>query len=74
MLNEHGQDVPASIYSKATYRLHESFGERANQSMSTEPCDERTAPFVKPYANAKDPQPSTNRPSRYRKKDGVNST
>lgn len=33
MLNEHGEDVPASVYSKATYHLHESFGKRAIQSI-----------------------------------------
>jgi transcription initiation factor TFIID/TFIIF subunit len=33
MLNEHGEEIPASVYSKVTYHLHESFGNRAIQSM-----------------------------------------
>jgi hypothetical protein len=33
MLNENGEDVPANIFSKVTYLLHASFGERAKQGM-----------------------------------------
>ena len=31
-LNEHGEEIPANIYSKVTYHLHESFKSRAIQS------------------------------------------
>lgn len=34
LLNEHGEEVPATLFDKVIYRLHPSFGERANQSMS----------------------------------------
>ena len=34
MLNESGEEIPASVYSKATYHLHESFGKRATQGKS----------------------------------------
>lgn len=32
LLDEHENEIPASIFSKATYFLHESFGDRARQS------------------------------------------
>lgn len=32
LLNEHGEEVPATLFDKVIYRLHPSFGERANQS------------------------------------------
>jgi transcription initiation factor IIF auxiliary subunit len=35
LLNENGEQVPANLFDKVVYRLHPSFGERANQSMST---------------------------------------
>jgi transcription initiation factor IIF auxiliary subunit len=38
MLNEAGEEVPASIFSKVTYKLHESFGDRAKQSWHPRPC------------------------------------
>jgi transcription initiation factor IIF auxiliary subunit len=34
LLNEHGEEIPANVYSKVTYHLHESFGKRAHQSTS----------------------------------------
>ena len=34
MLSETGDEIPASVYSKATYHLHESFGKRATQGKS----------------------------------------
>jgi transcription initiation factor TFIID/TFIIF subunit len=34
VLNEHGEEVPATLFNKVTYRLHPSFGERATQGMS----------------------------------------
>ncbi|MCJ1247742.1 hypothetical protein MMC30_004957 [Trapelia coarctata] len=36
-LNEHGEEIPANIYSKVTYHLHESFGKRAIQTMTAPP-------------------------------------
>lgn len=33
MLNEHGEEIPASMFDKVTYTLHPSFGSRAIQSM-----------------------------------------
>ncbi|MCJ1329451.1 hypothetical protein MMC10_006131 [Thelotrema lepadinum] len=36
-LNEHGEEIPATLFSKATYVLHESFGERARQTTSSPP-------------------------------------
>ncbi|KAI4146268.1 MAG: hypothetical protein LQ340_005990 [Diploschistes diacapsis] len=36
-LNEHGEEVSADLFSKATYVLHESFRERAKQAMTTPP-------------------------------------
>ena len=35
-LNEHGEEIPATLFSKATYVLHESFGDRARQSKSSD--------------------------------------
>ena len=32
LLNEHGEEVPASVFEKATYKLHPSFGKRQAQS------------------------------------------
>ena len=32
LLNEHGEEVPATIFEKATYKLHPSFNERQIQS------------------------------------------
>ncbi|MCJ1478808.1 hypothetical protein MMC13_007492 [Lambiella insularis] len=37
LLNEHGEEVPASVYSKATYHLHESFEKRAVQTITNPP-------------------------------------
>jgi len=37
MLNESGEEIPASVYSKATYHLHESFGKRATQTITSPP-------------------------------------
>ncbi|MCJ1411863.1 hypothetical protein MMC19_005955 [Ptychographa xylographoides] len=37
LLNEHGEDIPANVYSKATYHLHESFGKRAVQAVTSPP-------------------------------------
>ncbi len=31
LLNDKGEEVPADIFSKVTYKLHESFGDRAKQ-------------------------------------------
>ena len=31
LLNEHGEDVPANIFEKATYKLHPTFGDRETQ-------------------------------------------
>ena len=35
LLNEHGEEIPATIFSKALYKLHPSFEKRANQSKSS---------------------------------------
>jgi len=35
MMNERGEEIPASIFSKVVYNLHESFGARAKQGKST---------------------------------------
>lgn len=35
LLNENGEQVSANLFDKVIYRLHPSFGDRANQSMST---------------------------------------
>jgi len=37
MLNEDGHEVPATIFSKVTYKLHESFGDRAKQVFPSAP-------------------------------------
>jgi transcription initiation factor IIF auxiliary subunit len=37
VLNENGEQVSANLFDKVVYRLHPSFGERANQSMSRKP-------------------------------------
>ncbi|KAK2737567.1 hypothetical protein FQN57_007502 [Myotisia sp. PD_48] len=37
LLNEHGEQIPASIFSKATYKLHPSFGDRAVQAIKSPP-------------------------------------
>ncbi|MCJ1256124.1 hypothetical protein MMC24_003944 [Lignoscripta atroalba] len=37
LLNEHGDETPASIFSKATYKLHPSFEKRAIQVFTTAP-------------------------------------
>lgn len=34
LLNEHGEQVPANLFDKVTYKLHPSFGDRAIQCMS----------------------------------------
>lgn len=34
LLNEHGEQVPASVFEKVTYELHPSFEDRAIQSAS----------------------------------------
>lgn len=31
LLNEHGEEIPATLFSQVTYTLHPSFGERAVQ-------------------------------------------
>lgn len=33
LLNEHGEEVPATVYEKAVYKLHPSFDKRAVQSI-----------------------------------------
>lgn len=35
LLNENGEQVSANLFDKVVYRLHPSFGERANQSIPT---------------------------------------
>lgn len=35
LLNEQGEEVPATVFEKATYRLHPSFEKRAVQSKTT---------------------------------------
>lgn len=37
LLNEHGEEVPATIFSKALYKLHPSFDKRQHQSSYTSP-------------------------------------
>ena len=37
LLNEHGEQVPASVFDKVTYELHPSFEDRAVQSASPVP-------------------------------------
>jgi len=37
LLNEHGEEIPANVYSKVTYHLHESFGKRAHQNFTQPP-------------------------------------
>ena len=34
LLGSHGEDVPADCFEKVTYKLHETFGQRATQSIS----------------------------------------
>ncbi len=34
LLNEHGEEIPASIFDKTTYKLHPSFEKRATQCMT----------------------------------------
>lgn len=34
LLNENGEEVPATIFEKAVYKLHPSFDKRATQSTS----------------------------------------
>jgi transcription initiation factor IIF auxiliary subunit len=34
LLNEHGEEIPATLFDKVIYRLHPSFGPRATQSTS----------------------------------------
>jgi transcription initiation factor IIF auxiliary subunit len=33
MLNDQGEEIPASLFDRVTYTLHPSFGNRAMQSM-----------------------------------------
>ena len=33
LLNDRGEQVPANVFDKVTYKLHPSFGDRATQSM-----------------------------------------
>lgn len=37
LLNEHGEEVPATLFSKALYKLHPSFDKRQNQSSFINP-------------------------------------
>ncbi|MCJ1298688.1 hypothetical protein MMC08_001478 [Hypocenomyce scalaris] len=37
LLNEHGEEVPATIFSKALYKLHPSFDKRQNQTFTRPP-------------------------------------
>ncbi|KAL1966781.1 hypothetical protein VTN77DRAFT_3746 [Rasamsonia byssochlamydoides] len=37
LLNEHGEQVPANLFDKVTYRLHPSFGDRAVQTFKNPP-------------------------------------
>ncbi|EEA26146.1 transcription factor TFIIF complex subunit Tfg3 [Talaromyces marneffei ATCC 18224] len=37
LLNEHGEEVPATVFDKVIYRLHPSFGDRANQTIKSPP-------------------------------------
>lgn len=37
LLNENGEEVPATLFNKVTYRLHPSFGPRANQAVTKPP-------------------------------------
>lgn len=38
LLNDHGEEVPAAIFEKVTYKLHPSFDKRATQGTNTVPC------------------------------------
>ncbi|KAI9816830.1 MAG: hypothetical protein M1827_001475 [Pycnora praestabilis] len=50
LLNEHGDEIPATIFEKATYKLHPSFEKRAIQSAYFNPLikDLRLRPFKRP--------------------------
>lgn len=37
MVSESGQNIPATVFEKVTYKLHESFGKRATQVVRTPP-------------------------------------
>ncbi|KAI1945153.1 transcription factor TFIIF complex subunit Tfg3 [Ophidiomyces ophidiicola] len=37
LLNEHGEEIPATLFNEVTYTLHPSFGERAVQTFKTPP-------------------------------------
>ncbi|KAL1953977.1 hypothetical protein VTO42DRAFT_1863 [Malbranchea cinnamomea] len=37
LLNEHGEEIPATLFNKVTYTLHPSFGNRATQTFTTPP-------------------------------------
>ncbi|KZF26600.1 SAS complex, SAS5 subunit/transcription initiation factor IID, subunit 14 [Xylona heveae TC161] len=37
LLNEHGEEIPANLFEKATYNLHPSFGKRATQTFKIPP-------------------------------------
>jgi len=67
-LNEHGEEIPASIYSKVTYHLHESFKSRAVQGMLPWRDD-----FSNFNANVRYAQFSLCRRSCVKRKDGASS-
>lgn len=43
VLGPNGEELPATCFDKATYKLHESFGPRAKQSASPQKANEQEA-------------------------------
>lgn len=41
LIDDAGNDIDATIFEKVTYKLHPTFGKRANQSMSSEFLESR---------------------------------
>lgn len=51
LLNEHGEEIPASIFSKATYKLHPSFDKRQIQSLYTSPLLQLPMRMLAPHTS-----------------------
>lgn len=73
LLNEHGDEMPASVYSKATYHLHESFGKRAVQGKHVSNMPMFSSSLLYSFTHSFGAQPSQPHLSRSRKKDGASS-
>ena len=46
LLGPHGEDLPADCFEKVVYKLHETFGARATQSMYTRTDLESAPSFI----------------------------